>query len=83
MNYCEYQYSDRQKLEEALNLINEKDRASERLTRKTKTATCDLKIRNCKATGGDTNPFGAWKEYWQEVIPQDFPERASALNAGR
>lgn len=83
MNYCEYQYSDRQKLEEALNLINEKDRASERLTRKTKTATCDLKIRNCKATGGDTNPFGAWKEYWQEVIPQDFPEKGKCPKCGK
>ena len=83
MNYHEYQYSEQEKLEKATNLILERDFARERLTRKVKTATCDLKIRNCEATGDDTNPFGAWKAYWHEVLDKDFPKKGKCPKCGK
>lgn len=83
MTFHDWQNSELQKLKVAAKLVSEREAAKDRLKLKTKTATIDLEIRNCEATGGDTNPFGAWKEYWEVVVGEDFPENGKCPKCGK
>lgn len=80
MNFIERLMNSRSR---AAALVLERIAAKRRLNKRTRTAICTLPIRNCEATGGDSNPFGVWKEYWHEVVSKDFPAKGKCPKCGK